>query len=131
TYGRIELSGVGIDYLFDQLIDATDTEISIVHSAAAFPSLINVTNGAISLQRQAMIEAPLLASIDGASFFAIDGSVLNLPAATSYSQATNAANLHQYWRVSGAGSRLNLPSLTTIEGGNAYNTRLFIESLTG
>src|SRR5690606_3672657 len=50
---------------------------------------------------------------------------------TSYSQATNAANSHQYWRASGAGSRLSFPSLTMIEGGNAYNTQLFIESLTG
>ncbi len=131
TYGRIELSGVAVSYTFSELIDATDTEIAVVHSLAFFPNMTTVTNGAIAVRNKAQISLPLLASIDGASFSATDGSVLTVPIATSYTQASNAANTYQHWLATGAGSRLIFPALTSITGGTAYNTRLYVDAISG
>jgi hypothetical protein len=78
----------------------------------AFDSLTQLVNARLEL-RGHVPALPALANIDSCTILISGGVTLNLPLVTSY---TNGSNETREISVSGTGSRLELPNLTTMQG---------------
>jgi hypothetical protein len=78
----------------------------------AFDSLTQLVNARLEL-RGHVPALPALANIDSCTILISGGVTLNLPLVTSY---TNGSNATREISVSGTGSRLELPNLTTMQG---------------
>ncbi|HND50955.1 MAG TPA: hypothetical protein PLV92_01110, partial [Pirellulaceae bacterium] len=116
---------------FTSLVDARDTDFAVESGRVEFPLLTTLEFGSISLAAGVEIDVPLLQQIDGAAFSVGAGSIVRIPSATSYDHRGTGNDQHRRWRAEGAGAEIDLPALTTIQGGGYYNDRLFLEALGG
>uniref|UniRef100_UPI003563CF86 hypothetical protein n=1 Tax=Stieleria sp. TaxID=2795976 RepID=UPI003563CF86 len=142
----------GSDFSFELIVDATDsilqaagsgtlsfaslasaagTAIQIDGHAASLPTLTDLSAGSLFVQGGGTADAPRLVNIDSATLIASDGMTLSLPAVTSIKHETTAPNQSATLRAEGFGSRLDLSAVTSIQNGDDYNSRVFVEALSG
>ncbi|WP_372899632.1 hypothetical protein, partial [Stieleria sp.] len=116
---------------FASLASAAGTAIQIDGHAASLPTLTDLSAGSLFVQGGGTAVAPRLVNVDSATLIASDGMTLSLPAVTSIKHETTAPNQSATLRAEGFGSRLDLPAVTSIQNGDDYNSRVFIEALSG
>ena len=98
------------------------------------PSSINgdfTINSAVTANGpEASLVANGAVAIDAANLFARDGGLLDFSSVTSYA-GSNSNFSDRFIQASGAGSRIELPNLTTLTGGTAQGSEVFINALEG
>ena len=123
---NVELNALGI-LSTSQWVSTTAGSITVDSTTADLSGITDFTHNRLTLNAGGTADLANAASIDGASFYVNDGVSLSLPSATSYvGQSQNDT----VFRASGAGSALDLSTLTTASGGS-FISRLWIEALGG
>jgi hypothetical protein len=82
------------------------------------PSLAISSNMTLTLNSGGLIPTAQFTNVDGASLYANGGAVLTLPGVTGYVPGCVSPE----WEASGAGSILDLPGLTTLQGADCNYT---------
>ncbi len=94
-------------------LDSVAVTIGSNASAAPVAQITSLTNGSITAADGATVTFSGLATFTKDSFYATTGGVLNLPTVSSYSGPSNSGTTI---RADNAGSQINLPNLTTLNG---------------
>ncbi|HND50976.1 MAG TPA: CARDB domain-containing protein, partial [Pirellulaceae bacterium] len=128
--GRMQLGG-DVEYVFGNLLDATETDFVLQRATGRFPLLRNLNHGGVTLSQGGHFDAPLIDQLDGAAFEVADGAVLSFPSVESYDLASRYNGDTRQWIVRGDGSRLELPNLSSIKGGDHYASRLLVTAWAG
>jgi hypothetical protein len=87
--------------------------LSVDGSAIAFDGVTDISGSSIQLRNHGSVSLPNVVAIDVAQFDISGGSKLVLPLPTSYDGGANGFVFSTSWNVSGAGSELSFPNLTT------------------
>jgi hypothetical protein len=105
--------------------------------AVAQPSMVSGTttlapgSGLRVFGATASFQATGPAIIDGANLHASAGGKIDLSTATSYAHAGTGNSQHRTLRAEGVGALIDLSQVTSITGGTHYNSRLFLQALSG
>ena len=126
---RLTLSGN--DVSLDQLLVADGTELVLSGVNLNIPLIESLVDGAVTASVGGSLTAPLLTNIDGADFDLSDGVTISLPGVTHYRHAGSGNYVDRSWLVDGVGTRLELPNLISIEGGEYYDTDMTIRASSG
>lgn len=119
-------------FAFPVLKTAVDTAFALSGGGQLnLGSLIDLTRGSLSLTGGATANVAKLADIDSASIFVSGGVKLSLPALRSYAPGTDGIAIQNTLRAEGAGTVLDLHSLTSITDGTDFADFLSIEAITG
>ncbi|MFC1794743.1 hypothetical protein ACFL3Q_14285 [Planctomycetota bacterium] len=142
------------DYVFDNLTDAYDTDVTVQLGASAdfavlpalvqgsvsvsdgghasFGALTDFHNSTLTLTGGGTATLPQAADIDGASLYVYNGVTLTLPSVASYSFASTLTGWeYRYFTADGVGSVLSLPNLSTLSIGSYRYSEMEIKALAG
>ncbi|WP_372899359.1 hypothetical protein, partial [Stieleria sp.] len=116
------------DLTLSQLASANRSEFDIAGAQLALPLIDSLRDGAITVGSDGVFAAPQLTNIDGTDLHVRGGATLSLPGVTGYRHLGDASSIDRSWSASGAGSRLELPNLSSILGGWGYNNDHVIQA---
>ena len=95
------------------------------------PELDEWKQGELTFAQDATIDLPQIVTIDGTSLHVLSGTTLRLPNIDSYFHAALGNSQHRVLEASGLGSRLELPSVAYLQGGDIYNSRIWVGASDG
>ena len=113
----------------DHIESFTDGVITVNNTSADFSALTDLTNTVVRFDgADAQSDLSGVTSIDSATLFALNGAMLSLPGVTSYTVTSESRSLIS---VSGEGSILSLPNLTSIMDADVRSSELLILASSG
>ncbi|MFU7561279.1 hypothetical protein ACMFWY_21530, partial [Roseiconus sp. JC912] len=113
----VDLSALESGYSTDFVTSGPDIDLSNLHDADH--AVFTIDGRDLNLDS--------VESIDGASFYVSGGVSIEIPSVTTVSNTYGDV----YWRVTGSGSVLSFPNLTSVNNGTGRNWDAFLESLQG
>ncbi|MEM8679379.1 MAG: Calx-beta domain-containing protein, partial [Planctomycetota bacterium] len=123
---RVSLNGTGT-LPTSQLTDVQGSNLIIENVFVDLSNVSNFTNSRLTLLGGGTTDVSQVTQINGASFFVHDGVTLAVPLATGY---TGQSNDGTFFEAHGAGSRLDLSSITSFSGGS-FISGLVIDAIAG
>ncbi|MEM9827624.1 MAG: hypothetical protein AAF958_13615, partial [Planctomycetota bacterium] len=114
-----------------QNLSWVDDTLIILGDSIDTPALTRLTRSSVTVNQGAQWTAASLNQMDGTTLIAEDGGTIDLPAVTRY-VAIDPSNYNiDRFRASGAGSRVTLANLESIQNGDRFNQDFYLTAESG
>lgn len=119
--GSVPLTG--LTYLWDSRLDLSGGDVALPNLVEALRTVFQV-NGVT-------LTTPALTTLDGSELVTVQGGVIAMDGVRSYRFASTGNSQQRVFRSVGAGSRIALPGVRELIGGEHYNSEMWVEALMG